>query len=46
LPATPAAQLAVDSGGIVYFGENHMQTAQIGDPLAQLDVGATACHVR
>ena len=45
LPRTTAGELAVDSPGFVPLGADNVQSAQLGDAVAQLDVGTSAGHV-
>ena len=40
------AKLVVDTAGFVAFGTENMQSAQIHDAVAQLDVGAATGHIR
>ena len=46
LAAAAADQLAVDAAGVVHLGADHVQAAQFGHAVAELDVGAAAGHVR
>ena len=41
-----AEELPVDARRIVVFGQDHMQTAALGDTVAERDVGAASGHVR
>ena len=46
LPAGAAAELVVDSSGLVPFGAEDVQAADFGYARAEFDVGAAACHIR
>ena len=45
LAAAAADQLPVDAAGVVHFGADDVQAAQLGHALAELDVRAAAGHV-
>ncbi len=45
LAGAAAGELAVDSPGLMPFGADDVQPAQLGDSIAQLDVGSSAGHV-
>ena len=45
LAGAAAGELAVDPPGFVPFGADDVQAAELGDAVAELDVGAAAGHV-
>ncbi len=45
LAGAAAGKLAVDAAGFVPFGADDVETADLGDAVSQLDVGAATGHV-
>ena len=45
LACTAALELAVNAGGFVALGDDHMKPPEIGDALGEFDVGSAPGHV-